>query len=165
MNESWVTVYIGLGSNLQDPVKQITQALRELAELPDAKGLFHSSLYRTRPLGPQDQPEFVNAVAMLKTGLRPETLLDELQKLEQSHQRLRNAERWGPRTLDLDLLLFDQQRIATSRLIVPHPQMAERAFVLVPLAEIAPKELLIPGFGMLAQLLEKVGVNDVQRLF
>ncbi|MEN8178392.1 MAG: 2-amino-4-hydroxy-6-hydroxymethyldihydropteridine diphosphokinase [Pseudomonadota bacterium] len=164
MNEARVTAYIGLGSNLKDPQDQVHKALRELAELPDTQCVSHSSLYRTRPVGPRNQPDFINAVAMLNTGLPAESLLDECQKLEQRHRRVRGGERWGPRTLDLDLLLFDQQRIATARLVVPHPQLAERAFVLVPLAEIAPSEMRIPGLGMLGELLEKVDLDGVRRL-
>ena len=164
MSEAWVTVYIGLGSNLDRPIEQINLALHELSKLPDTQCLQHSSLYQTQPVGPQKQADFINAVAMLSTGLAAESLLDECQKLEQGHQRTRTGERWGPRTLDLDLLLFDGQRIATSRLLIPHPQIANRAFVLVPLAEIAPLELVIPGLGVLGELLNKVDVDGVRRL-
>lgn len=164
MSEDWVTAYVGLGSNLQDPENQIHTALRELTTLPDTRCVRHSSLYRTRPVGPQDQPDFINAVAMLTTGLPAESLLDACQKLEQIHRRVRQGERWGPRTLDLDLLLYARQRIATARLTVPHPRIAERAFVLVPLAEIAPSEMSIPGLGSLSELLEQVGLDGVQRL-
>jgi 2-amino-4-hydroxy-6-hydroxymethyldihydropteridine diphosphokinase len=164
MSEAWVTVYIGLGSNLDRPIEQINQALHELAELPDTQCVKHSSLYQTQPVGPQNQADFINAVAMLSTGLAAESLLDECQKLEQGHQRKRTGERWGPRTLDLDLLLFDGQQIATSRLLIPHPQIANRAFVLVPLAEIAPQELVIPGLGVLGELLDKVDMDGIRRL-
>lgn len=163
MGNPWSTVYIGLGSNLDNPVGQVEQALRELAELPDCQQIRASSLYRTSPIGPQDQADFINAVAMLKTRLLPEPLLDELHRLEKVHCRVR-GERWGPRTLDLDLLLFDRQRIVTTRLVLPHPQMGERAFVLVPLLEITSAEFTIPGLGELGQLLAKIGEDGVQRL-
>lgn len=164
MSKAWVSAYIGLGSNLDGPIDQINKALAELAMLPDTECVKHSSLYTTAPVGPQDQPDYINAVALLKTALQPEFLLDECQRLEQNHLRVRDGQHWGSRTLDLDLLLYAQQRIETSRLVVPHPQMAVRAFVLVPLAEIAPKELTIPGLGVLGELLDKVGADGVQRL-
>ncbi|MDJ0807849.1 MAG: 2-amino-4-hydroxy-6-hydroxymethyldihydropteridine diphosphokinase [Gammaproteobacteria bacterium] len=156
MNESRVIAYIGLGSNLQGPQEQIDRALQELTELPESQTVAHSSLYRSRPVGPQDQPDFINAVAMLETDLQAERLLDELLGLEDRHQRVRDGRLWGPRTLDLDLLLLGERRIVTERLQVPHPQMTVRAFVLVPLAEIAPADLLIPGAGKLSELLKEV---------
>ncbi|MGP8291849.1 2-amino-4-hydroxy-6-hydroxymethyldihydropteridine diphosphokinase [Vreelandella zhanjiangensis] len=127
--------YIGLGSNLDDPITQVRQAISALATLPLSKLHGTSSLYASRPVGPQDQPDFVNAVVALKTSLSPLALLDQLQSLEQRHRRKRERH-WGPRTLDLDLLLYDQQTIAYPRLNVPHPHMHERAFVLAPLAEL-----------------------------
>ncbi|NDL70944.1 2-amino-4-hydroxy-6-hydroxymethyldihydropteridine diphosphokinase [Vreelandella alkaliphila] len=127
--------YIGLGSNLDDPISQIRHALSELGELPLCQLVATSSLYTTRPVGPQDQPDFINAVAALETKLSPLALLDQLQALEQRHRR-RRLQHWGPRTLDLDLLLYDQEMIKRPRLQVPHPYMHERAFVLVPLEEL-----------------------------
>ncbi|KUJ87259.1 MAG: 2-amino-4-hydroxy-6-hydroxymethyldihydropteridine pyrophosphokinase [Halomonas sp. 54_146] len=129
--------YIGLGSNLASPIDQVRQALSELATLPLSQLVAASSLYASRPVGPQDQPDFINAVAALDTRLSPLALLDQLQALEQQHRR-RRQRHWGPRTLDLDLLLYADEHIDTPRLRVPHPQMNARAFVLVPLAEIAP---------------------------
>ncbi|MGE6608407.1 2-amino-4-hydroxy-6-hydroxymethyldihydropteridine diphosphokinase [Halomonas sp. NPDC076908] len=129
--------YIGLGSNLASPLEQVRQALVELAMLPLSRLVATSSLYVSRPVGPQDQPDFINAVAALETRLSPLALLDQLQALEQQHRRQRQRH-WGPRTLDLDLLLYGNSQISTPRLNVPHPQMTARAFVLAPLAEIAP---------------------------
>ncbi|MCO7247923.1 2-amino-4-hydroxy-6-hydroxymethyldihydropteridine diphosphokinase [Halomonas sp. Mc5H-6] len=129
--------YIGLGSNLDNPMAQVRQALDELARLPLSDVVGASSLYATPPLGPQDQPDFINAVAALETRLSPLALLDQLQALEQRHRRQRQR-RWGPRTLDLDLLLYGQETIRLPRLRVPHLHMHTRAFVLVPLYELAP---------------------------
>ncbi|MDQ7729174.1 2-amino-4-hydroxy-6-hydroxymethyldihydropteridine diphosphokinase [Halomonas sp. SpR8] len=129
--------YIGLGSNLAYPIEQVRQALDELATLPLSRLVAASSLYASRPVGPQDQPDFINAVAALETRLSPLALLDQLQALEQQHRR-RRQHHWGPRTLDLDLLLYANDHIDTPRLRVPHPHMTTRAFVLAPLAEIAP---------------------------
>lgn len=160
------TAYIGLGSNLDGPVLQVRQALHELAELPSSRLLRHSSLYRSAPLGPPGQADYVNAVAMLATGLSAERLLDALQVVEAAHRRERTV-RWGPRTLDLDILLYDDLQIATARLSLPHPQMLQRDFVVVPLYEIAP-DLVLPGLGPLADhvsadthTLVRIGDDDV----
>lgn len=151
-----VDAYIGLGSNLDQPAQQLRLALRELEDLPQTRLIRHSSLYESPPLGPPDQPDYVNAVAILATSLDPYSLLDQLQVVEQRHGRER-GEHWGPRTLDLDLLLFGEDRIDSPRLQVPHPQMLRRAFVLVPLSELAP-DLELPGLGPLAEALR--GVPD-----
>jgi 2-amino-4-hydroxy-6-hydroxymethyldihydropteridine diphosphokinase len=157
-------VYIGLGGNLGQPRLQLMQALDALAQLPSSQLTARSSLYRSRPLGPLGQPAYINAVAALRTRLSPEALLDAMQAIETRFGRVRNGERWGPRTLDLDLLLYDEVRLATPRLQVPHPQMTKRAFVLCPLAEIAPADLAIPGYGRLGDLLPLVSEADVERL-
>ena len=133
--------YIGVGSNLEAPIEQVRAALQELATLPLSELVAASSLYASRPVGPQDQPDFINAVAALETRLSPLALLDQLQALEQQHRR-RRQRHWGPRTLDLDLLLYANAAIDTPRLRVPHPQMTARAFVLLPLSEIAPSLIL-----------------------
>lgn len=159
-----VTAYVGLGSNLAQPMSQVARALEELAGLPATSMVVHSAFYRTRPLGPPDQPDYINAVACLATQLAPEQLLDELQSLEQRHGRVRGVERWGPRSLDLDLLLYGSERVDTARLQVPHPRMIERVFVLYPLAEIAPCDLEIPGSGLLADLLERLPEEGIERL-
>lgn len=144
------TAFIGIGSNLDNPLLQVQTALRELAEIPETRLLLSSSLYRTPPMGPPGQPDYINAVVELATALGPIELLDQLQALEATHGRVRDIH-WGPRTLDLDLLLYGNQAIATARLSVPHPGIAERPFVVLPLAEIAPT-LEIPGRGPISAL-------------
>jgi 2-amino-4-hydroxy-6-hydroxymethyldihydropteridine diphosphokinase len=129
--------YVGLGSNLEDPARQVETALQELGHLPQTRLVRRSSLYRTAPVGYADQPDFINAVAQLETGLPADRLLDELQALEAHHGRKRSFPN-APRTLDLDLLLFGDLVLQTERLTLPHPRMHERAFVLEPLREIAP---------------------------
>ncbi len=154
--------YIGLGSNLDDPRRQVTQALAELGSLPGSRLLASSSLYRTPPMGPPGQPDYINAVAQIETALAPHALLDALQAIERAHDRVRSV-RWGPRTLDLDLLLYDQQEIADERLCVPHPGLTERAFVVLPLLEIAPT-LRVPGFGALAERGATLDSHGIHRL-
>lgn len=144
--------YIGLGSNLQDPVAQVRRALQALDALPDSRLGPVSALYRSPPMGPPDQPDYINAVAALDTTLPPLTLLKHLQAIEAAHKRVRDRH-WGPRTLDLDLLLYGDLELGEQGLTVPHPGMHERAFVLYPLAEIAP-HLRIPGRGSLHDLLQ-----------
>jgi 2-amino-4-hydroxy-6-hydroxymethyldihydropteridine diphosphokinase len=156
-------VYVALGSNLGDPVAQITRALDALQRIDGAGELRRSSLYLTRPLGPANQPEYVNAVALLETRLTPEALLDALQAIEARQGRVRGPERWGPRTLDLDILLYDDLCIATQRLIVPHPGLHLRPFVLHPLAEIAP-DLVVPGLGPVRELRDGLDSEGVERL-
>lgn len=138
-------VYIGLGSNLHQPCWQVGQALSELGALPQTRQVARSKLYRSAPMGPPDQPDYINAVAALDTELNPYDLLTNLQRVEQYHHRIRNR-RWGERTLDLDLLLYDDLELSTEELIIPHPGAHERAFVLYPLAEITPS-MIIPGRG------------------
>jgi 2-amino-4-hydroxy-6-hydroxymethyldihydropteridine diphosphokinase len=142
--------YVALGSNLQDPVLQVKSGLAALGRLPDTCLVARSSLYRTAPVGRAAQPDFVNAVARVDTQLEPDALLQALLDIERQHARVR-LERNGPRTLDLDLLLYGRRRIDLPGLTVPHPRMHQRAFVLVPLAEIAP-DLDIPGAGRVADL-------------
>jgi 2-amino-4-hydroxy-6-hydroxymethyldihydropteridine diphosphokinase len=156
--------YVGLGSNLQHPRLQVSEALEELALLPQSRLTVRSSLYRTQPLGPAGQADYINAVAAISTGLSAQALLEALQALENRHGRVRTDVRWGPRTLDLDLLLYGDAVIDTPGLQVPHPRMTERAFVLVPLAEIAPDDLQIPGSGGLRELLPQVSDSEVERL-
>lgn len=154
-------VYIGLGANLDQPQQQLKQAFIELAQLPSSSLLSYSSLYSSKPVGPQDQPDFVNAVALLKTDLQPIELLDALQQLEQEHGRIRKRH-WGERTLDLDILLIDNMVINSKRLIVPHPYAQQRSFVLYPLYEISP-ELRFPDGKSLEQLLSALD-NDLIRI-
>ncbi len=158
-----VDAYIGLGSNLDGPSNHVTTALAELAQLP--KTLFQqaSSLYQTAPVGPTDQPDFINAVCQVKTELQPLDLLQQLQQLENAHQRVRAGERWGPRTLDLDLLLYGDQVIDLPDLQVPHRQLQARCFVLQPLSELN-ADLHVPGLGAIKELLANVDCNDVRKL-
>lgn len=152
--------FIGLGSNLEEPLKQVSDALGELNEIPKTKLVNRSQLYRSDPVGPPGQPDYINAVAELATELTPLQLLDELQSIEELHQR-RRIQRWGPRTLDLDILLVDSETINTERLTVPHPYMREREFVLYPLAEVAP-DLQLPDGSRLEQLLEKCPMGTLE---
>jgi 2-amino-4-hydroxy-6-hydroxymethyldihydropteridine diphosphokinase len=149
-----VTAYIGLGSNLQQPIEQVNRALQQLMKIPHTSLLAASPLYRSVPLGPADQPDYINAVAALATRLSALELLDTLQVIEQHQGRVREGERWGPRTLDLDLLLYGDLQIQTERLTVPHPGLGERNFVLYPLYDIAGEDLLIPGLDTLGHLLQ-----------
>ena len=155
------TAFIALGANLGDPAATV-KAFAALANLPDSRIVHCSSLYRTAPVGITEQPEFVNAVAQLETDLAPEALLDALLEIEQRFGRIR-AERNGPRTLDLDLLLYGDQFVSLPRLTLPHPRLHLRAFVLQPLAEIAP-DLKIPGRGTVAAWLPAVANQGIVRL-
>ena len=157
-------VYIGLGSNLAEPRQQLEAALAALAELPDSRLAATSSFYASDPLGPADQPRYVNAVAALETDLEPLALLDALQRIEQEQGRVRKAERWGPRTLDLDILLFGERLLAEERLSVPHYHLHARAFVLYPLAEIAPPELVLADGRRLVDLLAACPFRGLERL-
>jgi len=157
-----VAAYIGLGSNLENPVEQVKTALRELGKLPQTRLLLQSSLYQSAPMGPANQPDYINAVAALETRLVADELLLALQGLELLHQRVRK-ERWGPRTLDLDLLLYGDHTINSEQLVVPHPGLGERLFVLRPLFEIAPA-LILPAGQVLADLLKACPEADLQRL-
>ncbi|MCC7412549.1 MAG: 2-amino-4-hydroxy-6-hydroxymethyldihydropteridine diphosphokinase [Gammaproteobacteria bacterium] len=157
-----VRAYIGLGSNLDDPVAQVRRGAQALARLPDSALVAVSSLYRTPPMGPADQPDFINAVATVDTGLAPEALLDALQAIELAQGR-RRTRHWGERTLDLDILLYGDRVIASPRLRVPHPGIARRAFVLAPLAELAP-DLCIPAHGGVAALLAAHAGEPLTRL-
>ena len=143
--------YIGLGSNLANPVQQLQQAYQHLTALKATTVERISSFYRSRPMGELKQPDYINAVMKLETELPADTLLDALQSIENRQGRIRDI-KWGPRTLDLDILLYSDCIITTEYLTVPHPGLQYRAFVLYPLAEIAP-ELSIPGLGPLSDLL------------
>lgn len=155
-------VYIALGSNLANPLHQVQSALNALAELPQTTLTATSSLYRTPPLGPQDQPDYLNAVVALDTDLSAENLLDHTQKIELEHGRVRKDERWGPRTLDLDILLFGDEIISTERLTVPHYDMKNRQFMLYPLAEIAP-ELRFPSGESLQSVIAQLSAEPLTR--
>lgn len=147
--------FIGLGANLNDPVQQIRLALAALAAIPDTRLQQVSSLYGSKPLGPQDQPDYVNAVAVVETTLTPLALLDQLQRIEQELGRVK-LRHWGERCIDLDLLLFDDLTMTSERLTIPHKELQNRSFVVYPLQEIDPALILpdgtpiatvVPGFG------------------
>lgn len=147
--------WIGLGSNLENPSQQVTDAFIELDALPTTQLLRRSSLWKTKPFGPQDQPDFINAVAEVTTDLAPLELLAQLQKIENLHQRKRERH-WGPRTLDLDLLAYEQVVLSSKKLTLPHPGIAERVFVLCPLAELD-ENLSFPNLGTVKQLIQQLG--------
>ncbi len=159
-------VYIGLGSNLDDPQHQIQQALRALAALTGTKVLKDSGLYLSRPMvsmtGDQQQPDYYNAVVLIETELAPLELLEQLQQIEQAQGRVR-TERWGPRTIDLDILLYGEQTMNHERLTLPHPGMHQREFVLYPLQRID-GALEIPGHGMLDELIKNCPDNGLKYL-
>ena len=146
-------VYIALGSNLANPQAQLISALQAMNELSDSKLVAVSSFYQSKPLGPQDQPDYVNAVVCLETSLSPLALLDELQRIEHEQGRVR-LRRWGERTLDLDILLYSDHIIQSERLTVPHYDMHQREFVIIPLAEIAP-HLSLPNGQSIQTLVQK----------
>ena len=152
-------VYIALGSNLNMPIQQLKLAIQAMADLPDTEIKKVSSLYQSQPLGPQDQPDYVNAVACLETGLSPLALLDALQNIENEQGRIR-LRRWGERTLDLDILLYDNQIIHNEHLTVPHYDMQNREFVIVPLYEISP-ELILPDGVSLQQLVKRFSSHQM----
>ncbi|WP_304636801.1 MULTISPECIES: 2-amino-4-hydroxy-6-hydroxymethyldihydropteridine diphosphokinase [Pseudoalteromonas] len=157
------TVYLGLGANLNAPRKQIHAAVAALKALNDVEFVCVSHDYASKPMGPQDQPDYVNAVACVKTALKPEQLLDLTQAIELEHGRVRKEERWGPRTLDIDILLFGNDVINTPRLTVPHYGLTEREFVVYPLLEIAPT-LVLPNNQSLADITKTLPLNDLQQL-
>jgi 2-amino-4-hydroxy-6-hydroxymethyldihydropteridine diphosphokinase len=159
----WVPACVALGSNLADPVQQVRRAMAALATLPHCQLVLQSSLYRTRPLGPVEQPDFVNAAAALLTQLDAVALLQALKSLELSLGRAAPVVRWGPRLIDLDLLVHGGTRQQDATLTVPHPGIAERAFVLLPLAEICPS-LVVPGVGRVSTLLQRLDTRDCERL-
>ena len=156
-------VYIGIGSNQGDSAQIIQSALKAIGQLSETRVLEHSSLYASSPMGPKDQPDFLNAVALLETTLPALSLLHGLQEIEQSYGRVRKEERWGPRTLDLDILLFGNQHIDNRELTIPHYGIAEREFVLVPLFEIAPN-MIMPDGKPLAAWVAKCSLEGLRRL-
>lgn len=153
--------FVGLGANLGQPAVQLQAALRAIEALPFTKVWKISSFYRSAAIGPAGQPDYCNAVAQLETMLEPLPLLDALQAIETAAGRVR-GERWAARVLDLDLLLHGDTVCNSERLTLPHPELAQRAFVLVPLAEIAP-DLAIPGFGKAQDLLGRLPNTQLER--
>ncbi|OBT17286.1 2-amino-4-hydroxy-6-hydroxymethyldihydropteridine diphosphokinase [Vibrio sp. UCD-FRSSP16_10] len=156
-----ITAYIAVGSNLGDPVAQAKLAIRSLQELPNSRVIQASSLYSSTPMGPQNQPDYINAVVKIETTLQPLELLDNTQKIENEQGRVRKEERWGPRTLDLDLILYGNEIINLPRLVVPHYGMKVREFVLYPLLEIEPN-LILPDGTTLQDLITSVDQNGLQ---
>ncbi|MFZ5000294.1 2-amino-4-hydroxy-6-hydroxymethyldihydropteridine diphosphokinase [Enterobacter asburiae] len=154
--------YIAIGSNLASPLEQVNAAVQALGEIPQSKIVAVSSFYRTPPLGPQDQPDYLNAAVVLETALDAETLLDNTQRIELQQGRVRKAERWGPRTLDLDIMLFGHETINTERLTVPHYDMKNREFMLWPLFEVAP-DLIFPDGIPLRTILDNLNAERPAR--
>ena len=150
--------YITIGSNLASPLEQVNAAVQALGEIPQSRLVQVSAFYRTPPLGPQDQPDYLNAAVVLETSLDAETLLDNTQRIELQQGRQRKAERWGPRTLDLDIMLFGDEVINTDRLTVPHYDMKNRGFMLWPLWEVAP-ELTFPNGESLQAILQQLNAE------
>ena len=161
--DRWQPAYIGVGSNLEDPRTQVLAALQRLGDLPKTRLVLASRLYRSRPLGPVAQPDFVNAVAGILTQLDPKALLNELHAIESAMGRPKRHERWGPRIIDLDLIAYSRERCNEAELTLPHPGIVERNFVLYPLAEIAP-DLELPGLGRLADLAAAVTAEGITLL-
>ena len=157
------TAYIGLGSNLSEPIEQVKKAAKAIEEIVQSEVISVSSLYLSKPMGPQDQENYINAVLALKTSLSAIELLDALQAIENEAGRVRKENRWGARILDLDIILFGNEIINTERLTIPHYGMSEREFVLVPLAEIAP-QLQLPNGQKIALLSNSIPNNEMIKL-
>ncbi len=155
-------VYLGLGSNLNSPARQIKTALKAIAKLPGTQLVVCAPWYRSIAVGPGSQPRYINTVVAIDTVLKPRTLLQVLQQIEQQQGRKRIV-RWGPRTLDIDILLYDRQALNTQQLKIPHPRLGERNFVLYPLADIAPN-LSLPNGTPLAKLLANCSPEGIVRL-
>ena len=155
----WRPAYIGIGSNLDTPAEQVARGISALTTIPNTQLMLQSSCYVSAPMGPADQPDYVNAVAALLTQLEPADLLSELQAIETAHGRTHAGERWGPRILDLDLLAFADVILAESELTVPHPGIVERNFVLYPWAEIAPC-YRVPGLGSISELARSIESSE-----
>ncbi|PXY94708.1 2-amino-4-hydroxy-6-hydroxymethyldihydropteridine diphosphokinase [Frischella perrara] len=153
-------VYVALGANLGDPLQQAENAITAIEQIPQTSVIKISPFYRSKPLGPQDQPDYLNAVIKIITELSPLALLKALQTIELNLGRVRKANRWGPRTLDLDILLYDSHVIQSEELTIPHYDMYNREFVLYPLFDIAP-DLILPNQVPLKILINKVPINNM----
>lgn len=156
-------VFIGLGSNLDDPLFQLNKAVEHLKQLETLTFINISNFYSSPPMGPQDQPDYINAVVEVTTKLTAEQLLDALQNIENIQGRVR-SQRWGARTLDLDILLYGNEVINTERLIVPHSGISERNFVLYPLSDLVDSDFQIPGLGEISELLAACPMTGLTRL-
>ncbi|HZF27464.1 MAG TPA: 2-amino-4-hydroxy-6-hydroxymethyldihydropteridine diphosphokinase [Steroidobacteraceae bacterium] len=157
----WIPAYVALGSNLDRPEVQVETALAHIAGIPRTRRVLHSGFYASAPMGPADQPEFVNAVAGLLTQLPPRELLEQFKRIEREMGRTPPPMRWGPRRIDLDLLLYDALQIEEPGLTVPHAGIHERNFVLYPLADIAPA-IVIPGRGPVGELARQLGSGGLK---
>jgi len=153
-------VFIALGANLGNPLKQAQDAIESIHQLPSTKVIQTSPFYRSKPLGPQNQPDYLNAVIKAVTELSPIDLLDGLQQIEKDLGRVRKADRWGPRTLDLDILLYDNIQMNSERLTIPHYDMKNREFVLYPLYDLDP-QLILPDQTRLSDLLINLPLNNM----
>ena len=160
---AWRPAYVALGSNLSDPRRQVEGAFDSLARLTNARLVARSGLWRSAPLGPQDQPDFVNAAAGLLTTAEPREFLASLRELERRLGKTEPIVRWGPRVIDLDLLVFGDLRVEEAGLTLPHPALPQRNFVLYPLAEIA-ADLWVPGLARVGRLREEVSPAGIERL-
>lgn len=158
-----ITAYIGIGANLDNPINQVRKAIVSIDAQSQIQVTQQSSLYQSTPMGPQNQPDFINAVIAIKTSLTPLALLEQMQTIENKQGRIRKAERWGPRVVDLDILLYADQEITMPRLIIPHYGIFERNFVLLPLAEIA-KDLIFPDGKPIAYYLKQIDKQGIQKL-
>lgn len=158
-----ITAYIGLGSNLSDPRAQVINAAIAIGKIPESNVITLSSLYLSKPMGPQDQDDYINAVIAVETRLSALELLDALQSIENSAGRVRKDNRWGARILDCDILLYGNDSIENERLTVPHYGMKLREFVLLPLAEIAPS-LHLPDGSSISELAGKISNNGIVKL-
>ena len=161
--QRWQPAYIGVGSNLDDPRAQVLSACAHLGQLSDSRVFLTSRLYASRPFGPVVQPDYVNAAVGMLTRLSAEPLLAQLRAIESAMGRPPQRERWGPRVIDLDMLCFDHERCSSPQLVLPHPGIVERNFVLYPLAEIAP-DLDLPGLGRVAELRARVTAEGLSLL-
>lgn len=159
----WHPVYVGIGSNLDEPAAQVLRALAALSDLPQTRLVLKSSLYGSRPMGPAAQPDFVNAVAGMLTQLEAGPFFNALRALETALGREPARVRWGPRRIDLDLLVFGSQRLDSPELTLPHPGIVQRNFVLYPLLEVAP-ELQVPGLGRVDELAARADPAGIWRL-
>jgi 2-amino-4-hydroxy-6-hydroxymethyldihydropteridine diphosphokinase len=163
MTQLWLPAYVAVGANLDDPLARVRESFAHLAAIRATKLVSTSRLYRTAPLGPQEQPDFINAAVGLLTQLTASELLIELKTLERAHGRVTPVVRWGPRRIDFDLLVFGTERIDSETLTVPHPGVPTRNFVLYPLLDFAP-ELFVPGHGRVRELASRVSADGLSAL-
>lgn len=163
MTISPTIAYIGLGSNLSEPIEQVKNAIKKIEKIALSKVIAVSSIYLSKPMGPQNQDDYINAVLALETSLSAIDLLNSLQSIENDAGRVRKENRWGARILDLDIILFGDKVINTERLTIPHYGMNEREFVLLPLAEISPK-LILPNGKSVKQLSQNIAKNSMTKL-